>query len=169
VRIPDGSRGGMPPRPAAPAQGGQPQRWFVLLPWLLDVTAATGLLRTAPRPAQPLPVMPWACACGLLPAPGADPNTIALIGPGPAFDPENAMGADLEEPLIVASITSGGSELPAPLLIEGFDRLYKAARLGREQLPSLVLTAAETLAIRHDAVLGPAPVLRRPARKETLP
>ena len=27
--------------------------------------------------------------------------------------------------------------------------------LGREHLPSLVLTAAETLAILHDAVLGP--------------
>jgi hypothetical protein len=27
---------------------------------------------------------------------------------------------------------------------------------GREHLPSLVLTAAETLAVRHPAVLGPA-------------
>jgi len=38
---------------------------------------------------------------------------------------------------------------------DGCHRLYKAARLGREQLPSPVLTAAETLAIRRDAVLGP--------------
>ena len=43
---------------------------------------------------------------------------------------------------------------------DGCHRLYKAARLGREHLPSLVLTAAETLAIRRDAVIGPA---RRPA------
>ena len=42
---------------------------------------------------------------------------------------------------------------------DGCHRLYKAARLGREHLPSFVLTAAETLAIRHDAVIGPA---RRP-------
>jgi len=52
-------------------------------------------------------------------------------------------------------------ERTCPLLIDGCHRLYKAARLGREQLPSLVLTAAETLAIRHDAVLGPP---RTPAR-----
>ena len=38
---------------------------------------------------------------------------------------------------------------------DGCHRLYKAARLGREQLPCFVLTVAETLAIRHDAVLGP--------------
>lgn len=37
---------------------------------------------------------------------------------------------------------------------DGCHRLYKAARLGREHLPSFVLTTAETLAIRRDAVLG---------------
>ena len=49
---------------------------------------------------------------------------------------------------------------------DGCHRLYKAARLGREHLPSLVLTAAETLAIRRDTVLGPA---RRPGRTEGWP
>jgi hypothetical protein len=39
---------------------------------------------------------------------------------------------------------------------DGCHRLYKAARLSREYLPSLVLTAEETLAVRHDAVLRPA-------------
>lgn len=48
------------------------------------------------------------------------------------------------------------------LLVAGCHRLYKAARLGRVHLPSLVLTAEETLAIRHDAVLGPA---RAPGRR----
>ena len=48
---------------AAPAPAaGTPQQWFVLRPWLFDVTAAAGLLRAAPRPAQPLPVMAWARA-----------------------------------------------------------------------------------------------------------
>jgi hypothetical protein len=47
---------------------------------------------------------------------------------------------------------------------DGCHRLYKPARLGREHLPSLVLTAAETLAIRHDAILGtPRPPARRRA------
>ena len=65
------------------------------------------------------------------------------------------MGTDLDEPLIITSVTADGTGPPRPLLIDGCHLLYKAARLGREQLPSHVLTAAETLAIRRDAVLGP--------------
>jgi hypothetical protein len=40
---------------------------------------------------------------------------------------------------------------------DGCHRLYKAARLGREHLPALVLTAEETLSIRRPAILMPAP------------
>jgi hypothetical protein len=40
---------------------------------------------------------------------------------------------------------------------DGTHRLYKAAITGREHLPSLWLTAAETLAVRHPATLGPGP------------
>ena len=153
MRTPAGGRGGStPPRPPAP--GGRPQQWFVLRPWLFDVTAATGLLRAAPRPAQPLPVMAWARAYGLVPAPGGSPRTVSLIGPGPDFDPEYAMTTDLDDPVIIATITADG-EPAGPLLIDGCHRLYKAAQLGREHLPSLVLTPAETLAIRRPAILGP--------------
>ena len=71
---PASSRGGStPPRPPAAVK---PQQWFVLRPWLFDITAATGLLRAAPRPAQPLPVEPWARAYGLLPASGGSPHTV---------------------------------------------------------------------------------------------
>jgi hypothetical protein len=54
---------------------------------------------------------------------------------------------------------------------DGCHRLYKAARLGVGHLPSLVLTTSETLAIRHDAVLGPAraPAAQRHDRKEDNP
>ena len=53
---------------------------------------------------------------------------------------------------------------------DGCHRLYKAARLGIEHLPSLVLTTAETLAIRHDAILGPPrPPARHPGRRENRP
>jgi hypothetical protein len=156
-------------RPPAAAR----QQWFTLRPWQFDVTAATWLLRATPRPAQRLPVEPWARAYGLLPAPG-DPNVISLIGPGPGFDPQYAMTTDLDEPVILATITRPGTEpagesVPGPdselvtvLLIDGCHRLYKAARLSREYLPALVLTAEETLAIRLDAVLGPP---RTPARQ----
>ena len=48
VTTPDGSRGGSaPPRPAA---AGKPQQWFMLRPWVFDVTLAGVLLRAAPRP-----------------------------------------------------------------------------------------------------------------------
>jgi hypothetical protein len=154
VRTPaDGRGGSTPPRPPA---AGKPQQWFVLRPWLYDVTAAAGLLRAAPRPPQPIPVEPWARAYGLIPAPGSSPHTVSLIGPGPGFDPEYAMGTDLDEPVIIATLTSPAGEAAGPLLIDGCHRLYKAARLSWEHLPSLVLTAAETLAIRRDAVVGPA-------------
>jgi hypothetical protein len=70
------------------------------------------------------------------------------------------MGTDLDEPVIIATLTSPVGEAAGPLLI-GCHRLYKAARLSREHLPSFVLTATETLAIRHDAILGRP---RRPGR-----
>jgi hypothetical protein len=159
VTTPAAGRGGSaPPRPPA----AKPQQWFTLRPWVFDITAATGLLQTAPRPAQPLPVEPWARAYGLLPAPGGGPHTVSLIGPGPGFDPGYAMNTDLDEPVIIATLTTVAGELAGPLLIDGCHRLYKAAVTGREHLPCFVLTAAETLAIRHDAILGPASA---PARR----
>lgn len=99
----DGRGGSTPPRPSAAAK---PQQWFTLRPWLFDVTAATWLLRAAPRPAKSLAVGPWARAYGLLPAPGHGPHTVSLIGPGPGFGPRYAMTTDLDEPLIIATITS---------------------------------------------------------------
>jgi hypothetical protein len=154
VTTPPSSRGGgTPPRPPA----ARPQQWFTLRPWLFDVTAATGLLRAAPRPAQPLPVEAWARAYGLLP--GGSPHAVSLLGPGPGFDPYYAMTTDLDEPVIIATLTGPDGEPAGTLLIDGCHRLYKAARLSQVEIPALVLTADETLAIRHDATLGPP---RRP-------
>jgi hypothetical protein len=118
----------------------------VLRPWLFDVTAATGLLRRVPRPVQPLPVMAWARAYGLIPRPSL--HSVPLIDPG------YALTTDLDDPVIIASITAGGGPR-ATLLIDGCHRLYKAARLGREHLLALVLTAEETLSIRRPAILMP--------------
>jgi hypothetical protein len=163
VRTPADGRGGS--TPSRPSAAGQPQQWFVLRPWLFDVTLANWLLRAAPRPARPLPVEPWARAYGLLPAPGGSPHTVSLIGPGPDFDPQYAMTTDLDKPVIIASVTADGTGQPYPLLINGCHRLYKAAVTGRPELPALVLTAAETLSIRHEAVLGPSAARRAAGRK----
>ena len=108
----DGRGGSTPPRPAP---GGPAQQWFVLRPWLFDVTAATGLLRRVPRPAQPLPVMAWARAYGLIPGPGSSPQSVPLIGPGPGFDPDYALTTDLDDPVIIASITAADRRMPPPV------------------------------------------------------
>jgi hypothetical protein len=133
VTTPASSRGGStPPRPPAAVK---PQHWFTLRPGLFDITAATGLPRVAPRPAQPLPVEP----CTRLraaPRRRRQPAHGPLTGPGPHFGPQYAMGTDLDEPLIIASVTADGTGPPCPLLVDGCHRLYKAARLGREKLPS---------------------------------
>jgi hypothetical protein len=115
VTTPPSSRGGgTPPRPPA----ARPQQWFTLRPWLFDVTAATGLLRAAPRQAQPLSVQLWARAYGLLP--GGSPHTVSLLGPGPGFDPYYAMTTDLDQPVIIATLTSPDGEPAGPLLIDGY-------------------------------------------------
>ena len=49
VTTPASSRGGSTP-PGPPAA--KPQQWFMLRAWLFDITAATGLLRAAPRLGQ---------------------------------------------------------------------------------------------------------------------
>ena len=145
----------MPPRPPA----GKPQQWFTLRPWLFDVTLAGVLLRAEPRPPRMIPVEAWARAYGLIREPGTGRHAISLIGPGPHFSPEYAMTTNPDEPAILATLANASGET-TPLLIDGCHRLYKAAVTGRPQIPALVLTVAETLLIRSDAVLGPP----RPAR-----
>jgi hypothetical protein len=153
----DGRGGSVPPRPPA----GKPQQWFVLRPWVFDVTLAGALLRATPRPAQTISVEAWARAYGLDRDPGSGRHAISLIGPGPDFSPQYAMTTNPDEPVILATLTSPAGEPAGPLLIDGCHRLYKAAVTGRPEMPAFVLTAAETLLIRSDAVLGPSP---RPVR-----
>ena len=133
-------------------------QWFVFKPWVYDVDAAIRLLRAVPRPPQPLPVMDWARAYGLIRDPGSDPHAVSLIGPGPGFDPGYAMTTDLDDPVIIATLTTADGEPDGPLLTGECHRLYKAAVTGAG-LPAFVLTAAETLSIRHPVILGPGPAV----------
>ena len=82
-------------------------------------------------PPQPLPVMAWARAYGLIRDPGSDPHAVSLIGPGPGFDPGYAMTTSLDDPVIIATLTTAGGEPAGPLLTDGCHRLYKAAVTGR--------------------------------------
>ena len=92
---------------------------------------------------------------------------VSLIGPGPDFDAQYAMGTDPDEPLIIATLTGPDGEPAGPLLIDGCHRLYKGARLGREHLPSLVLSAAENPGHppRRHPRAAPRALARQPAAK----
>ena len=107
----------MPPRPPA---AGKPQQWFMLRPWVFDVTLAGVLLRAAPRPPRMIPVAAWARAYGLARDPGSGRHAISLIGPGPDFSPEYAMTTDPGEPVILATLAGASGEPAGPLLIDGY-------------------------------------------------
>jgi hypothetical protein len=64
------------------------------------------------------------------------------------------MRTDLTRPVLLGRISVNGSP-PAALLIDGVHRLYHAWREGVPRLPAYLLTAEETLRIRHDKLLGP--------------
>ncbi|MEV5447734.1 hypothetical protein AB0N23_35250 [Streptomyces sp. NPDC052644] len=64
------------------------------------------------------------------------------------------MSTELAKPIIVAEPSVNGHP-PAPLLIDGAHRLYRAWRKQMPQLPTWLLTPEETLLIRHNTVLGP--------------
>ena len=121
----EGRGGSTPPRPVS---GGGPQQWFVLRPWLSESPPRSTCCTATRAPAQPLPVMAWARAYGMIPSLGSSPQSVPLIGPGPGFDPDYALTTDLDDPVI--------SGQPAPLLIDGCHRLYKAAP-ARPRAPAL--------------------------------
>ena len=102
--------------------------------WLYDVDAA---------PPQPFPVQPWARAYGLIRDPGSDPHAVSLIGPGPGFDPEYAMTTDLDDPVIIATITTAHGKPAGPLPTGGCHRLYKAAVTGAAAAGHITITARQ--------------------------
>jgi hypothetical protein len=64
--------------------------------------------------------MDWARAYGLIRDPGSGPHTVCLIGPGPGFDPGYAMTTSLDDPLIIATLTTADGEPAGPLLVDGY-------------------------------------------------
>lgn len=133
----------------------RPQQWFHFGPWVFSIHAAETLIAAQPRPTRLIDVPAWATAFGLTRLDDPHRRTISLIGPtSDAFDRDYAMTTDLAKPLIVAQPTVNGHP-PAPLLIDGMHRLYRAWREHVPQLTDWLLTAEETRLVQHDGLLGP--------------
>ncbi|MEV6815117.1 hypothetical protein [Micromonospora sp. NPDC051296] len=133
--------------------GPGPGQWFHFGPWVFSIDAAQALIATAPRDTRALDVATWATAYGLTRL--DDPHTVSVIGPASTgLDRAYAMTTDLATPLIVAQLTITGQS-PAPLLIDGVHRLYRARCEGVPRLPAYLLTAEETRQIQNNTLLGP--------------
>lgn len=131
------------------------EQWFHFGPWVFNIDAAHILLADAPRDTHDLDVTTWATAYGLTHLDDPDRTAVNLIGPVPgAVDRLHAMSTDLTRPVILGQVSVNGSP-PAALLIDGVHRLYRAWREAVPRLPAYLLTAEETLQIRHDKLLGP--------------
>ncbi|MEV0943982.1 hypothetical protein AB0I90_26860 [Micromonospora wenchangensis] len=133
----------------------RPQQWFHFGPWVFSIHAAEALIAAQPRDTRPIDVPSWAAAFGLTHLDEPHRSSVSLIGPtSDGLDRVYAMSTDLAKPIIVAQPSVNGHP-PAPLLIDGAHRLYRAWRKQMPQLPTWLLTPEETLLIRHNTVLGP--------------
>jgi hypothetical protein len=103
------------------------------------------MLEGEQRDRRVLDVGPWASFFGF---DITGEHSIALFGPR-HLDHDYAMTTDLEDPVIVATLTSSEGER-FPLVIDGTHRIYHAYMEGVPTLPALVLDEAESLSIRDD-------------------
>ena len=117
-------------------------------PWLFNINSARAIIAERPRDVRFLPVEPWAYFYGL-------DNTDEAVSPFSVqhLDRDYAMTTDLREPLLVATLRTSEHQ-QFPLLIDGTHRLYRAYVEHVAELPTYVLTAEESLAIREDGFIG---------------
>ncbi|MEV0621719.1 ParB N-terminal domain-containing protein [Nonomuraea sp. NPDC050404] len=99
--------------------------FFQLLGWRWDITAAKKLTQGR-TPERRIMTEWWAVMLNLV-----------------TIDAEHATQVDLSEPLIVATVPTGGM-----LIIDGWHRLSKAVTIGLPELSAVVLTAEEEHACR---------------------
>ncbi|GAB3864133.1 hypothetical protein GCM10029963_74010 [Micromonospora andamanensis] len=132
----------------------QPQ-WFHFGPWVFSIDAAQALIATTPRDTQPLDVTTWATAYGLTRLDDPRQRAVSLTGPtSTALDRAHAMTTDLTTPVIVAQLDISGHP-PAPLLVDGTHRLYRAWREHLPRLPAHLLTVEETRQVQDNVFLRP--------------
>jgi hypothetical protein len=116
-----------PPANTPKAKRTDPSRLeiFQMLGWSWDITAAKKITQNR-APEGRIVTEWWAAMLNLV-----------------AIDAEHATQVDLSEPLIVATVPTGGM-----LIIDGWHRLCKAVTIGLPELSAVVLTAEEERACR---------------------
>lgn len=125
---------------------------FQFGPWVFNVNQAQAIVAQSPRDPKLLPVEQWARFYGL---DNDASRGFSLFTPLPSFSRDYAMAADLNDPVLVATLRNQeGTEFP--LLIDGIHRLYRAFAERIAELPAYVLTAEESLAIREDGLTKPS-------------
>ncbi len=63
---------------------------------------------------------------------------------------ETLTPADLEQPVIIAMVDlEDGPDVPTPMPIDGYERLWRAHTLAYETIPVVFLTPKETTSIRR--------------------
>ncbi|MFF8401725.1 hypothetical protein ACF06P_08840 [Streptomyces sp. NPDC015684] len=118
---------------------------------MFNIDKAQSLLQQHPRNPEPTLVTDWADHYHLRHlTPDYDGTPwCPIFGPDQShFNAEHAMQADLDKPVIIATMEFDGR--PAVLLIDGIHRMYRAMVEGLATLPAHTLTVAETASIREN-------------------
>lgn len=134
-----------PFEPSGARKEGRRNQRFVFGAFVFNVDRALAMLEGDQRDRRALEVAPWASFFGF---DITGEHSIALFGPR-YLDRDYAMTTDLEDPVIVATLTSSEGER-FPLVIDGTHRIYRAYVEGVSTLPALVLDETESLHIRDD-------------------
>jgi hypothetical protein len=120
---------------------GRKRRVFRFLNKAWDVTSAHDLVEDGAGSQVRLLVADWARLLGVITA-----------------DPAHAETADLDQPLIVVQIPDcegpRASPVVGPMIIDGWQRVYRASSTGREYLPAVLLDA------EHEARIRLTPTIR---------
>lgn len=118
--------------------------------WVFDIGRARTILEEQPRGTVPTSVDVWAAAyhLSLLRPDYQGEPWCPVFGPDLShFNVEQAMQADLDTPVILATMLFNGT--PAVLLVDGVQRMYRAMNENRSTLPAQILSADETTLIRN--------------------
>lgn len=101
-----------------------------------DITAARNLIKNGTGQQRTIRVADWA-------------RLLELI----AVDPARAEAVDLDQPVIIVPMPDTGGPMVGPMVIDGWHRIYRAHRDGRERLNAVMLPADTEPSIRLEPTI----------------